>query len=364
LVPELDLQEWGCNFLKTLTSDLSKQTREMEHAISTNNPKIFYDIRNAKETATLKTVLKQLRNKCRKQAKEAWYEWRVKLAVNMMNRFGENMDLLNADKELITKFFENLNQLLESVKTDKQKLLELKPKEKDLTKELTRLSLSNSAPPTPGNDSLPAVEELEENIVNKESILKILAGFQQWEVKTLTLNEVILRFNDQYLFHMTLGGLTEGDEQRMIAQKTWGIIPNVQVDELTTALVESAAISNILDELTTTSKLRDVLGEISFRIGRIHDLKKEIIRLERIYTIHHKRENGAFYVEVEISNSKNWSKFLVGFGVDYCYPFGNLNFSFKNLFGNVNVGQVEHIINRIPSGYGRLTKICLALKNI
>jgi len=177
-------------------------------------------------------------------------------------------------------------------------------------------------------------------------------------------NELVLKFNGQYMLHMTLAGLT-GDEERIIGQKTFGIVPGVELDDLTLYLVQCANIHSVLNNLTTTAKLRELLGEITFRMGRINDLKKELDRLERTFTIRYKkRDNGAFFMEVEISNGNSWSKFLVGLDLHYAYPFGDLNFTFKSLFGNVTFQAVEEAIGRIPRSFGRLTKILTTLKNI
>lgn len=100
-------------------------------------------------------------------------------------------------------------------------------------------------------------------------------------------------------------------------------------------------------------------------MGRVKELRKELTRLERAYTIRHrKRDNNGHFIEVEISNAASWSKFFVGFELHYGYPYGDLKFSFKNLFGNVTYDIVEQTIRGISPGFGRLTKICAALKNI
>ena len=61
---------------------------------------------------------------------------------------------------------------------------------------------------------------------------------------------------------------------------------------------------------------------------------------------------------------KRASKFFVNFTVEYHYPFGPLKHSFENLFGTVMEKDVEKVITSVPKGYGRLTRICTALKQL
>ena len=56
------------------------------------------------------------------------------------------------------------------------------------------------------------------------------------------------------------------------------------------------------------------------------------------------------------------SKVIVQFHIQFNYPFGPISHSVKKLFGETEPASITQIVDSIPSGYGRLTKICNEIK--
>ena len=122
----------------------------------------------------------------------------------------------------------------------------------------------------------------------------------------------------------------------------------------------------MLANLESLSQLREILNEISFRLGRVADLQKELAQLNRSFTVRCKKvtsEPGG-QVEIEFPNMEKCSKFSMTFDVQYSYPCGPLPFTVKTLFGEVSQESIHKIVKNVPARFGRLTNICRAINQL
>ena len=128
-------------------------------------------------------------------------------------------------------------------------------------------------------------------------------------------------------------------------------------------LIQSLNIDLILNKFYTLSQLEEILEEISIKIGRIDCLIKEIEKLKKYFHIHYRGKNNTT-IEISFSNKEHWYKFFLYIDFyPFNYPFGELKYSFKKLFGEILLEEKIHsIISTVPYQFGRLTNICYSIQ--
>lgn len=131
-------------------------------------------------------------------------------------------------------------------------------------------------------------------------------------------------------------------------------------------MISSAGIDGLLQKLTHTGEISDVLAQVSLRLGRISQLEREIKKLERNLTIRRSQSETSAEIEIEFSSMKRRSKFFVRFELHAFYPFGEIKYKYDNLFGEVSEEEVISAISSVPvpAGFGRLTKICDSIRRL
>jgi hypothetical protein len=95
-----------------------------EDFLAANNPEIFKTIHTHDDQ--VKPQLKQLKTTCKKEAKESWYEWRVRLARSYSDRLVDNIELLRNDHQRLLEMMDEVSDLRGAMKEDMKQFLATK----------------------------------------------------------------------------------------------------------------------------------------------------------------------------------------------------------------------------------------------
>jgi len=256
------------------------------------------------------------------------------------SRLEESLDLIREDHQKVQEYIKlvesNMKTILESNQENTSKVNNTVG---------TSMDLPSEAPVQP------ALSDEEYDLFD------IANGINIAKIQRLEDNELLINYEKKYQLYLAFGKGTE------IIQKTFHSIQGVHVDEFYMGLVQSSEIDSLLKELHDTTQLPEVLREISIRMSTISDLIAEIAKVERSFTVHKKRQDKKNVLLVEFSSMQSWCKFFVGFELSGGYPYGSLNFTFKTLFGDASILEENVIkaVSSIPSGEGRLSKVCTAI---
>jgi len=353
-LPDLDLSKFGCAQLNTFTQGITEAVKELESELNKNNPELFDALKSSPQLLSAsKDRIKQLKEACKQETLSSWHEWRVKLASNLNERLVENVELLNSDLSRIQQYNESLKKLKHSIETDKHSFLD------------ARNEAMIEADEETANITTEITLDTSESLAAKKELFSILSSLPNWKLKSLTANDISLQFDNKFTLHAIFETHEETGKKQFVS-KSFGYMNGAKLDDAFTGLVEAANINSVVANLQTSADLKEVLAEISFRLGRVQNLMTEVKKLQQKFTVRWRKNSTTHLpaIEVEFSSSNKWEKFFLTFDVHYGYPSGELNWNIRVLFGEVDMEPLKKAIEDSDrcGRFNRLSNICHAVQ--
>ncbi|KAL6071783.1 hypothetical protein QOT17_005954 [Balamuthia mandrillaris] len=347
LRPELEQKEWGCENLTQAAKHLAEESKALSAELGN------LSAARAVLSPNLSILIKQ---KSAVEAQKQCAEWCLKLEQSVYSRLEDNM--------------ESLKQDLERVKA-----------------RLAALRQSRAQ----------RIANKEEEVAENQDMHDILTGLQLWHPRVLKNQKLVFLFHAKpplkpYELTITIGKAQT--RHRPILNANFAPVKDLYAssssasssssstakkinDPFAVGLLKSTNIQTIIQSLSSTKQLNYSLEEISFRLNRVQHCLSEVSKLSRnpqwkvLQTGMDQAVNSngqtipgnTSFVEIMFSNLKRHSKFVVRFhGLGFGYCFGDLQFSFRKIFGTgVDEAVVRERIEACPKGLGRLAAVCDAL---
>jgi hypothetical protein len=138
--------------------------------------------------------------------------------------------------------------------------------------------------------------------------------------------------------------------------------------EIVTALVDMLGCESLFQKISSKNEAIKALQEAELRIGRAHDVMKEVITLQRSYECTYQSSTGkggpesaVLHVAVTIPKPELSSRFQVTFDVKSSYPFGRTQSTYQKIYGQVGEDSVKQALKACKPGYQYLSRACQCL---
>jgi hypothetical protein len=140
--------------------------------------------------------------------------------------------------------------------------------------------------------------------------------------------------------------------------------------EIITSLVQMLDCERLFQKISDKNGIIKALQEAELRIGRVHDVMKEIVGLQRSHECTYQTSKGkegpdstVLHVAVTFPKPKQSSRFQITFDVGGSYPFGRTQTSYRKIYGQVDEASVQQALKEIKPGYDYLTRACKHLSD-
>lgn len=329
-LPELRLMQESCDNLTNLLATSQEGIAEVEKAAEANPPALFAELAKdlRSEAATvIRGKLASLKRNSTKEAKCEWYTFYKDVlgtvgteAVNECNRLADEEGTLvtraaqygEAEEKLraymlalgvqplagktLARTNSQVNEVAALVKVTEERRKDAEQLEAQVAKlagecsalqsrkdqlELSVEGLSNQKGYLMGNAKGAAAVSLEDASRAQQRYLAQL-DIEGVVVRTIKLNEIVVDLCDSHRVMFTMEGDNVVEAQLKLFETT-DAASFGEVDDFWRGLVEEAELESVVMALCgrPRSAIPRALCELSFRLGRCHDLKDEVNSIQR-----------------------------------------------------------------------------------
>jgi len=407
-LPELRAMQQNCDNITMMVMETQKKIADAEKSAELCPPSLFKELADdtrSEACTLLRGKLATLKRNCRKEAKYEWYTWYHGVVKNMAeeaviegNRLVDESTHLasraaeyEAAEKKMCKYMVDLGvQPLDGrqpVRTEEDMIevqalensVEQRKKDARILKErvtawsTTYLELERRK--TRLDDSIHELTAENTSLISRaqaasvasldgvQSALdryKTLLEIEGVVIQTLSYGEIVLDLCNCH--RVTV--FCDGDivtEARLQLFKTVS-----EVDEFQRGLIEDSELDVLVSRLGGQSRtmLPQILNELSFRLGRCHNLIAEVDALEQKLKLLVARGRGC--IEVTISDFLHNRKLKISFAdLNYRFPFGDMCVEITNCVGDMYQDDLKDVIRQQRSGqYGRLFNICQGIVDL
>eukprot|EP01117_Protostelium_nocturnum_P014581 TRINITY_DN5557_c0_g1_i6.p1 TRINITY_DN5557_c0_g1~~TRINITY_DN5557_c0_g1_i6.p1 ORF type:complete len:771 (+),score=171.68 TRINITY_DN5557_c0_g1_i6:182-2494(+) len=387
----------GTENLQNINAGVNGNIINLENGINQNNPQIFLKAREDEQFLNeLKHQLRDLKTKCRSEAKATFYEWIAEIGRGMHGELCNILSLLENDDQKIHAYNNRLDELLQSIELEKRQF-EIKKGPATPSRLLVRTP-TKSAPNTPISpfssqkkrrvaSASVQLEDQEE----QEDIYEILSKISGVSSIEVSEDQISFCLKGQFRLELSLGEhISNGDQNRYFSGKSfqmvsessmYGFPKNETLHEIAMGLLSSANLPAIFDKMRHTGQLPEAINDSIIRLDRIQNLLNEIKLIDVEFPVRPSVEVqdsspisfSSYAVDVEFSSLRKGGKFNITFELNSSCPFSSplhLIKGYTHITGNrlVSYQAIEEIALQTSSHtdfspFNYLSRFCFGIEN-